>query len=341
MSFAVTLPAAYKTTSSRTADARQLVSPKSNSFASLLISSRHHSLVNFSNSKPFPFDRSWNLPEAVALACQLEASAAKLGNVHPQASFADMSFAHFAAGAIVTGNCFQETHGKSVGELILDAVTATRQRIGCNTNLGTLLLFGPIAKAFENSSPLKQALQAVLEQLTKQDSERVYAAIRVAHPGGLGQREKYDIDTASPPDLLAAMAEVRDFDAVARQYTNNFGDIFDYLLPWLDVELARTADVLDAICRLQLRWLSHEPDGLIVRKLGKQAAMDVQARAVKTWKLVKQSSAPLHTRPEYLALDAALRDRTDDGPGNPLNPGTTADLIAAALLIKLLQLKSV
>src|SRR5690606_15398298 len=148
----------------------------------------------------------------------------------------------------------------------------------------TLLLFAPLAKAYAlritdtDDQPCTQVSTAdwrtdvrrVLEQLTPQDSAEVYQAICAAQPNGLGTGQEHDVAGAPPDDLRIAMAVVADTDAVARQYVSGFDDVFTRLVPWLYQELQRTEDTLEAICRLQLRWLAHEPDGLIVRKAGRQ-----------------------------------------------------------------------
>ncbi len=271
----------------------------------------------------YPFDRSWSLEQAVQLACLLEASAPKVGNVHPGASFTDMHFAHFVASSIAIRDVFANAASLDVGDLVLQSVLATQDAVGCNTNLGTLLLFAPLAKArvSTSASGLRQRVVDVLQGLQASDSQAVYAAIRAAQPGGLGQQQRGDVSMDAPEDLVAAMVHVADVDAVARQYTNGFADIFERLVPWFETELLQTGDPLEAICQLQLQWLAHEPDGLIVRKVGQQIAEEVQQRA----------TAALTRSDQRQQLDHYLR-----ADGHRRNPGTTADLIAASILVVLL-----
>ncbi len=311
---------------------------------------------------PFPFDRPWKIAQAVELACLLEASAAKVGNVHPAATFSDMNFAHFLASASAIAPIFgppvwhdEVSHDSpsrdcissldspsrdighlSVGPLILDSVVATRNAVGCNTNLGMLLLFAPLAKAHllrrTPTSPLQQTIPQVLQQLTPSDSQLVYSAIRHAAPGGLGKQAQADVTEDAPADLVAAMAQVAHTDAVARQYTNGFADIFERLVPWLETELVRTAQPLEAICRVQLRWLAYQPDGLITRKAGPKMAAQVQQRAAAIAEECLANLDVLAQQPQMIEFDQFLR-----GDGHRRNPGTTADLIGAALLVHLLQ----
>jgi len=299
-----------------------------------------------------PFHRRWPLADAVQLACILEAAAPKLGNVHPTAHFADMHFGHFAASAVAIRRAF-ESPIESVGQVIHAAAAATAQHVDRNTNLGTLLLFGPLATAHHSidqhsvehqsikhqsiehsdvrsAADWQAAVDQTLSNLTPRDSERVYQAIRLAKPGGLGQRAQDDIAAPAPDNLLDAMRQVADMDAVARQYTTAFADIFERLLPWLNAELEQTIDPLEALCRLQVRWLAHEPDGLIVRKLGMGLAQEVQVRAQALYAQLLNHRGPVLELPAARQLDQFLR-----GDGHRRNPGTTADLLAATALVRL------
>ncbi len=294
---------------------------------------------------PFPFDRPWTLGTAAEMACLLEASAAKIGNVHPTASFNDMHFAHFLASAVATGPVFAQAAAQSVGSLVLAGVRATQTHAGCNTNLGTLLLFAPLAKAYAqrasgatdqhsgllSTGDWRSDVHRVLQQLTPEDSAQVYQAICAAQPNGLGVRAEHDVGGAPPDDLLVAMAVVADIDAVARQYVTGFEDVFVRLVPWLVQELQRAEETQEAICRLQLRWLAYEPDGLIVRKAGRSLAEQVQQRAQGILHGGWQSGKRLSQQSSVGELDLFLR-----GDGHRRNPGTTADLIAAALFVALL-----
>ena len=285
---------------------------------------------------PFPFNCSWKVWRAAEMACVLEASAPKVGNVHPGASFSDMDYSHFVASAVAIGSVFRKTIATNVGHTVYRAVLATRKQVGCNTNLGMLLLMAPVAHSsqfVERNAKLQRAdVARTLKNLQPLDSEEIYAAIQTAQPGGLGTQPRSDVAGPPPADLKAAMAVVADTDAVARQYVNDFADVFDLLVPWLKEELLGTAKPIEAICRLQLRWLAHEADGLIVRKAGADAAVEVQRRAAAILPLCLSRGTSVAEQAEVRELDQFLR-----ADGHRLNPGTTADLIAAAILVLLLQ----
>lgn len=297
------------------------------------------------SSFPYPFDRGWSLPAAVQLATLLEASAPKLGNVHPTASFSDMRFTHFLGSAVAVGSVYSAgTSGTSgtpstlgsLGELVLRSVQATRQAVGCNTNLGSLLLFAPLARGWSLSADeygaLPNRVACVLHALTAADGRDVYAAIRAAQPGGLGQRQQDDVAGSPPSDLRSAMAQVAAVDAVARQYINDFADVFSRLVPWLSEELVRTGEPLQAICRVQMRWLAHEPDGLIVRKSGMAVAAEVQRRAAA---IVARGLAADGNWLDSTAVSELENFLRSDQ--RQRNPGTTADLLAASCMALLLE----
>lgn len=290
-------------------------------------------------SFPYPFDRSWSLPAAVQLATLLEASAPKLGNVHPTASFSDMRFTHFLGSAVAVGSVYSAGSPgtlRGLGELVLRSVQATRQAVGCNTNLGSLLLFAPLARGWSLSAEeygvLPNRVARVLQALTVEDGRDVYAAIRAAQPGGLGQRQQHDVAGSPPSDLRAAMAQVAAVDAVARQYVNNFADVFSRLVPWLSEELVQTGEPLQAICRVQLRWLAHEPDGLIVRKSGMAVAAEVQRRAASI--VARGLAADGNWLDSTAVSELENFLRSDE---RQRNPGTTADLLAASCMALLLE----
>ncbi len=83
---------------------------------------------------------------AAQLACLLEAFAPKPGNVSPGAGFGDTSYLDFLASAAAIGRSLGSA-SRPLGEIILMAVRDTRRWVGVNTNLGIVLLLGPIARA--------------------------------------------------------------------------------------------------------------------------------------------------------------------------------------------------
>ena len=84
---------------------------------------------------------------AAQLACVLEASAEKPGNITPRHDFADTSYEDMLRSAIALGPELGRAAERGVGDTILAAVRATQRVAGANTNLGIALLLAPLARA--------------------------------------------------------------------------------------------------------------------------------------------------------------------------------------------------
>lgn len=266
---------------------------------------------------------------AATLACLWEATAPKPGNVHPGASFDDASYADFVTSAVVIGPIIERAPKLGVGRTVLDAVRATCDAVGANTNLGTLLLLVPLA-AVPADQTLAVGIGTVLARLTNEDARHVYEAIRVSGAGGLGRADQADVFVDVPPDLTlaGAMRLAADRDLVARQYTNSFAEVFNGTAVWVADGLARGWPLSVAIVHAHVRQLALRTDSLITRKCGPQLADEASDRAA----VVLAAGSPGESvYQEALGdLDAWLR-----ADGNRRNPGTTADLIAAGLFVLL------
>ena len=257
-------------------------------------------------------------------ACRAELAALKPGNVHVHAGGHGMEAAQFEAAAVAAAPLIAAP-GVKVGERIRRAVEASLAAAGCNTNLGILLLCAPLAAAAERASPhgLRGRLRDVLNDFDEQDAAAVFAAIRMANPGGLGSVPEQDV--AAPPsmELLEAMGLAADRDRIARAYVTDYAEIFDFGLPVLANARAQTSDPELAVTTLHMAFLAYFPDSHIARKHGPAAAEDVRAAArdrAPLW----QPVARCNTLPELLDFDADLKRRN-------LNPGTTADIVVATL----------
>jgi triphosphoribosyl-dephospho-CoA synthase len=262
----------------------------------------------------------------VRLACLLEVSAAKPGNITPAHDFSDTTYTDMVRSALELGSAFdrERARERGVGELIADGVQATRRVTDANTNLGIVLLFAPLVRAAATAragEPLRSATERVLSQLDVQDANAAFAAIVQARPGGLGDADQHDVRAAARVSLREAMAAAAHRDSIASEYATGYAIVFGDGLPLLAGALRQPASTLDAIVSLHVGLLAAHSDTLIARKAGAAAA-----RAV--------SAAARDVRAGTLALsdfDASLR-----GDGHRLNPGTTADLVAATLLAALL-----
>lgn len=261
---------------------------------------------------------------AAELACLLEVIAPKAGNVHPGASFADVTWLDFVRSAHAIAPAMQEARKTGIGSAILAAVRATRNAIGRNTNLGIILLLAPLC-ACATDDP-RDDIARVMQSLTPEDAVAVYEAIRTAAPGGLGDAPHADVRDEPPDDLITAMALAADRDAVARQYAHGFRDIFDRLVPSLCDWLKRVDGIDQAVVGLHLEQIAHEPDSLIVRKVGREVARYAQHLAQRVLAADWPSDQRALTR--FDQLDQYLRE-----DGHRRNPGTSADLVTATLFV--------
>ena len=269
---------------------------------------------------------------AATLACTLEACAEKVGNVTPTRGFADARFDDFALSAQALGAAVAVATPGRVGRTVYRAVAATAGVAPSNTNLGMALLFAPLAAAAraQGRTGLRHRLARVLRGLSVDDARWAYRAIRLARPGGLGRSDEAPV--ARPPaiTLLEAMGLAARRDTVAAEYVRGFAVTFDLGLARLRRALGRGLSLLDAIAQAHLELMARVPDTLIARKAGAAAAAAVAARAGA---VVRAGGV---VTPRGLAAARRL-DRDLRRHGNRLNPGTSADLIAAALFVWLLE----
>jgi triphosphoribosyl-dephospho-CoA synthase len=261
------------------------------------------------------------------LACIWEATAAKPGNVHRYHDFADVTYLDFIQSAAAIAPVLTKARRQPIGQTILEGVRATRRVVATNTNLGILLLLAPLAAVHEDLD-LRAGLEPVLAGLDVEDSRAVYTAIRLAEPSDLGRVSEQDIGVEPTLPLRQIMALAAERDLIARQYANNFHEVFTSGVPALVLGLSETASVEAAIIACHLHFLATHPDSLIARKCGQAAAMESSRRARR----VLESGWPTTAagREALVDLDAWLR-----AEGNSRNPGTTADLVTACLFVAL------
>ena len=266
------------------------------------------------------------LAHHVQLACLLEVSAAKPGNITPAHDFSDTTYADMVRSALALGPVFarRRARRRGVGELIADGVNATARVTGANTNLGIVLLLAPLVRAEATrraDESLRSATERILGELDVDDAAAAFAAIVQARPGGLGEAPEHDVRAPARVSLREAMAAAAHRDSIASEYATGYAIVFDAGLPLLAEALDGGAPTLDAIVSLHVGLLASHPDTLIERKAGASVARAVTAAA-------REVRAGTRTLEQF---DASLR-----GPDHRLNPGTTADLVAGTLLAALL-----
>lgn len=262
-----------------------------------------------------------DIATAATLACIWEATAAKPGNVYRGADFEEVTYVDFLTSAAVLGPTIALAPTQGVGHAILESIQAIHASVGTNTYLGTVLLLAPLA-AVPADIPSEVGIKKVLASFTSEETRFVYEAIRHAQPGGLGKVDEADVHDAIPEiSLVDAMKLAADRDLVARQFTNNFEQVY-----WAAKCIREHGQPLaTSIVRSFLELLAEYPDTLVARKCGVDMANEVSTYAAQVL---------AYTGEDY---EAAIADfdfwlRAD---GHRRNPGTSADIIAAALFVLL------
>jgi triphosphoribosyl-dephospho-CoA synthase len=264
-------------------------------------------------------------------ACLDELRAPKPGNVSVDSPGHDMVADDFVRSAVCSAPwlCRPEL---ALGERILGAIEATRGAVGCNTNLGIVLLCAPLLMAVQQSprSPLRSAARSLLAESTVADARAVFAAIRVAAPAGLGQAEVHDVGGTPSVPLREVMEAAEHRDRIARQYARGFEDVLVSGRELLNDAAKRFESQTWQTVALYLGLLATIPDTHVERKYGQVTALEVLGEAARLRDMLQQQGACALATRRLGEFDAALKRRG-------INPGTTADLTVATLLASRLE----
>jgi triphosphoribosyl-dephospho-CoA synthase len=303
-------------------------------------------------------EKAKHISNCLELAMLLEVTAAKPGNVNLTAGFEGTRIEHFLASAVAAKSSFEEAARRGIavqdkklsvsdvgmGQIIKEcAADINAWQKGGNTLLGSVMLLVPIAVAAgmtpteENFgfdfARLRENLKLAVESTTAEDAVHLYEAIDVAKPSGLGGAPDLDVtDPASKTRILKENVSLYEvfkiaagYDDICSEWVNSYPVTFDLAYPYLTEQLKRGA-LNTAVVHTFLKVLSEHPDTFIARKVGAEKAREVSLDAKKALELGGLETP--EGRESILELDRRLRES-----GNLLNPGTTADLTAAALAL--------
>lgn len=282
----------------------------------------------------YPVSRS-AIEQAYVSACRLEVQALKPGNVHVYREGHGMTVADFEKSAEASAPHISNTE-LITGERICAAVEATFASVGCNTNLGIILLAAPLAVAAgprATGRTLDARLQLVLDSLDTRDAKAAFRAIQGANPAGLGQVPEADVAAPAPDhlSLLEAMRMASERDLVAAQYATHYA-IVRNAARHFEEEQAKGLSPEAALGKVFVHLLGTLLDTHVARKHGVARAKEVQRRAgeiLARWPLFDDPTAP-GIFEELLAFDAELK-------AEGLNPGALADIMAAAAFYSFLK----
>jgi triphosphoribosyl-dephospho-CoA synthase len=303
-------------------------------------------------------EKAQHISRCLQLAILLEVSAEKPGNVNLTTGFEGTVCQHFLASAVAAGPSFQEAASRGIAvaenKLTLNEVglgqlikTCTRDvkawQKGGNTILGTIILLVPIAVAAGltpndknyvfDFSVLRLKIESAVKSTTAWDSVHLYEAIDIASPSGLNDAP--DLDISNPYSIARLIREnitlfnvfkiASSYDDICAEWVDNYPITFDLAYPYLTKQL-ESKPLNTAVVHTFLKILSERPDTFIARKVGKEKAQEVSSEAKAVLEL-----GGLETEKGQKSLkeyDMKLRLSQ-----NKCNPGTTADLTAAALAL--------
>ena len=264
-------------------------------------------------------------------ACKCDVEAFKPGNVSVYNEGHDMTVKDFLLSAKVSSEPITNPD-YSLGEKIFYAVKATREAVGCNTNLGILLLCAPLIQATFNQKKnelLRDSLKKVLQKTTIDDAEWVFKAITLAAPGGLGESKNQDVNEKPAVTLTEAMEISQHKDKIAYQYTTNYIDVFDFAVLRYNKGLVHFGNDAWAAASVFTGLLRKFPDSHVERKYGDKYSNWILEQ------MITVDDALLNTHnPEQLIPMLHDVDRQFKAKG--INPGTTADLTVATVLVYLI-----
>ncbi len=265
-------------------------------------------------------------------ACRCDIEAFKPGNVSVYSEGHDMTVEDFIKSAEVSAEAI--THpGYSLGEKIYYAVKATREAVGCNTNLGIILLAAPLFHAVYQQTvqqSLRQALSEVLNNTTIADADWTFKAISLAAPGGLGESDQQDVGDSAEVNLLQAMKIAENKDRIAKQFTSDYKDIFDFSVLRYNDALLRFDHQIWAASAVFTGLLRSFADSHIERKYGDKYSGWVLKQIITVDDALMNTKNPEQLLPMLHDVDRAFKEKG-------INPGTTADLTVATVLIVLME----
>ena len=303
-------------------------------------------------------EKAQHISKCIELAILLEVSAEKPGNVNFTSGFEGTRCEHFLASAVAAGPSFQEAayRGASVaenklgisevglGQLIKTcAADVNAWQKGGNTILGTIMLFMPVAVAAGMTptkknyafdfSLLRKNIDLAVKSTTALDSVHLYEAVDIANPSGLNDAPDLDVtDPRSKERLIKENVSLFEvfkiasaYDDICFEWVHNYPVIFDLAYPYL-MEQLKSKPLNTAVVHTFLKILSERPDTFIARKMGKDKAQEISAEAKASLDLGGLQTAK--GKKSLQQLDKKLRLSQ-----NKCNPGTTADLTAAALAL--------
>lgn len=259
-------------------------------------------------------------------ACIMETKTFKPGNIYPgREGYADLLLSGFILGNTIHKICDDMDHSPppGIGSCIHQAVIDRTRSVPTNTNLGIILLHIPLALAVCRGgiNHVAETLDQIIHSATYDDAIDVMKAMRKSgafmgtpEDGPDVRSEKGMQEVLSREFTLLDLFFIsKKWDTIASEWVNGFPITFSGV-----EDLLRGKSIL----QLYLEILAEYPDSLIKRKYGVKTAEIVSKKA----KILLETFSLDQVR----RWDVELHDHR-------INPGTTADLVSAAIFVALMK----
>lgn len=278
------------------------------------------------------------IARSAQLALLLEVSAyPKPGNVDRIHDFIDTSYEHFLASSVAVYPVLREAAARSegVGELIRrGAEESVKWQSGGNTHFGALLLLIPLTMAAGASvsydvGELNRKAKEIMLNTSVDDAVEVYKAFPEAKVKVRSDVPELDVmDESSLKEIREKKLSLYEiltisasYDLISRELVGGFEKTFRYASLIKDFA-EEERSINDAITHAYLRLLSEEEDTFVKMEFGTEKSKYVKEKA----KVIVNRGYELKEIEEF--DEELIREG--------INPGSTADIMAAALFITIL-----
>ena len=288
------------------------------------------------------------------IACKLDVQTLKPGNVSFNSSGYGMTGQDFINSSKACAPLMVQP-GLKLGEKIYLATKESIKAVGCNTNLGIILLCAPVLHVMQKLADeelrrlvdpldfLQAELMKTIYEIDLDQSKLIYDAIVHANPGGLDEDREMDVRFTNVK-IIDAMRQAKDKDFIAKQYFSGFSEILsqpvlqeNFRRQWINGEKLINLCARQSLASLiYFYWLTNNRDSHIQRKFGLRVAEFVKKKAIKVFQdqinfenvlnKVNNGKMVLPNRSRIRQFDEFLKVRG-------LNPGTSADITVCSLLI--------
>ncbi|MDY6932478.1 MAG: triphosphoribosyl-dephospho-CoA synthase [Halobacteriota archaeon] len=268
------------------------------------------------------------------LAMLLEVSATpKPGNIDRDHDYDDTKYEHFLASSVaVYPVLLKATEKRSgLGSLLKSAtIESNRWQRGGNTHFGSFLLLLPLLMATgvsETINDVRITASRIIKETTYEDAIYLCEAFKSTEVkvgdvddldlNDLNISQKIKRENVTFYDLMKISSS---YDQIARELTGGFERSFKFASSLK--EKSEKMNINDAIVFTFLEALASEPDTFIAIKAGEEKATSVSCEASR---LLEDPDMK-----RICEFDKRLIEER-------INPGSTADIIAAAIFLVLLD----